>query len=361
MSDKYIILTSAMGLGTYVPALQLRDYLIENGALCGVELYENYFADEMKASYLKNKDAYHKNMKVAIAGHKIAAKRLKSALSEECIDEILQKWNEEGIHKFIIISGSWIEIVKKYRKIVKKDLEAYIVHMDIGVAPSWKNFEDEDHLFTEIFPFDQDGIHFILENHFQQISKDEQRERGTKLHVFTHGGGWGMGNYQSVVNELVQEENISVISAAYNENETNDEGDYCIVDSNWQPWMTDPSGQYQYPKMKTKRKNEEAQNIQNQYSNGLYKIYRDCDAIISKPGGATLMDSLIVGVPIVFLEPIAEHERVNAEVWKSLGLGVSYEDWKNQGFSRELLLELKNNLLDVVKEKTGVGRYILEG
>ena len=357
MQKKYIILTSTMGLGTYVPALQLRDYLNENGIECDVDLFESHFSDSLMSSYLKNKEAYHKSMKVAVVGHIMASKRLKSALDDQSKNEILRSWEEAESFNFIIISGNWIELINEYIQLYPEKVRAYIFHMDIGIAPSWKNFKNDANMYKEIFPFDKSGIHFIMENKTDKLSTTNLFPDKT-FRVFVHGGGWGMGNYQEIVRSLKAKDDISVISAAYKDSEAEDIGDYCIIDSEWKPWIKDETDQYQYPVMKIKRGCDSPIIIDNQYSNGLYGIYSECSAIISKPGGATLMDSLITGVPIVFIEPIAEHEKINAAIWEELGLGISFDKWEKSGFDKTVVYNLRENLKKATYHAQGVGEYL---
>lgn len=77
------MLTSAMGLGTYVPAVQVLEYLRAQGNTVTLELFENFFNDEVLNKYLKNKKEYHRSFKVAKLGHKLAEKKLGNVLEEE--------------------------------------------------------------------------------------------------------------------------------------------------------------------------------------------------------------------------------------------------------------------------------------
>lgn len=356
---EYMLLTSAMGLGTYVPALHIRDGLEEKGFSVKLCLYEDYFSDETMSEYKRSKDAYHKDMRVAVAAHKMASKRLKSALKSETLERILDEWQKDEVRKFVLLSGNWITLVRRYKEERCQEIEAYIVHMDIGVAPSFKHFQNEDALFSEIYPIDSDGVHALIDNHFEEKAATEREDN--KIRLYVHGGGWGMGNYQSIADKLMLRDDIDLLLASYGTDEMKEGVTYSLLDAEWEPWKLDDNGRHQYPKMRTNLNNNQMVCIDNSYSNGLYSLYSQCDALISKPGGATLMDSLIVGVPMIFITPIAEHEKVNAEAGVKLGLGISYEDWKESGFDVNILKKLKDNIQEIRRSKVGVTECILKG
>ena len=67
-------------------------------------------------------------------------------------------------------------------------------------------------------------------------------------------------------------------------------------------------------------------------------------AVVSKPGGCTLIDSLASGTPVILLEAYGYAERSNAEVWIALGYGITFEAWRESGFSIDVLQRLHENL-----------------
>jgi UDP-N-acetylglucosamine:LPS N-acetylglucosamine transferase len=77
----------------------------------------------------------------------------------------------------------------------------------------------------------------------------------------------------------------------------------------------------------------------------LFEISRRDWAIVSKPGGSTLNDSLAAATPLVLLEPYGDHERANAELWVRHGIGIRYHDWLAQGCPEEPLAEAHQKLL----------------
>lgn len=58
------------------------------------------------------------------------------------------------------------------------------------------------------------------------------------------------------------------------------------------------------------------------YSNDIESLMEVADIIITKPGGRTISESLIKGLPIIINDPIAGHEERNAEFLQNNGLAL---------------------------------------
>ena len=350
------MLTSAMGLGTYVPAVQVLEYLRAQGNTVTLELFENYFNEEVLNKYLKNKKEYHRSFKVAKLGHKLAEKKLGNVLEEEDEHNTLKRWESEKIEKFIIFSGNWIPVIEDYRKRAKDEsrLKAIVVHMDIGTAPSWKHFDNADHFYKEILPIDEMGVQFLFEVPRKGIKQDVSK--GEKI-FFIHGGGWGMGDYRERKSELQEAIDCKVIELAHAKEEVKEEKNttYYLLDPEWKPWEPDEHGEYSFPSMRNGETNER---LDNQNMKALLDIYQPCTAIISKPGGGTVNDAILTETPVVFIEPVAEHERKNEEVFEKLGLGISFTKWRETGFSVDVLADIQESIRRNKAGKPGLGAYI---
>ena len=59
------------------------------------------------------------------------------------------------------------------------------------------------------------------------------------------------------------------------------------------------------------------------------------------------MDSLHAATPLIYLENYGKYETDNAELWRSLGLGMSFPEWEATGFDPEPLERMHQNLLEV--------------
>lgn len=341
MDNKIKILTSAMGLGTYIPALHISDYLQRNDYFVNLEVFEEFFDEATLDKYAKTKSMFQSSYKAAVLGHKLASKKLNFILGDTITDRIIEKWKDEDIDTFIILSGNWTSIVSRYMEI-HEHVKAIIVHMDVGVAPSFMDFHNQNNRFIEIWPIDEKGVNYIIDNHFDEIRTMSSEEKQNKL--FLHGGGWGMGTYRNKLEELSTILPNSMITSINNKNEYKPHNniEYYMIDPSWKPWLKYNNAPCDYPPMSKVDKDIEI--INNKHSNGLYQLYHTCCGIISKPGGGTLMDSLITTTPIIFLEPIADHEKVNEKVWIELGYGISYEAWIQSVDPIKVLMDMKENL-----------------
>jgi hypothetical protein len=77
---------------------------------------------------------------------------------------------------------------------------------------------------------------------------------------------------------------------------------------------------------------------------GLYELIRRSKAIISKPGGGTLIDSLSSATPVVLLEPCGDAEAANGALWEYLGFGIPFAKWRATGYDGAVLARLHANL-----------------
>jgi UDP-N-acetylglucosamine:LPS N-acetylglucosamine transferase len=73
---------------------------------------------------------------------------------------------------------------------------------------------------------------------------------------------------------------------------------------------------------------------------------RGAKAVISKPGGGTLLDSLAAATPVVLLAPWGTPEASNGALWEALGFGIEFERWRETEFDDRVLEALHHNLLE---------------
>lgn len=351
------ILTSVMGLGTYVPALFLMDYLNGRGVPCELELIESHLGNDKIEKFLKNKEQYHNNFKAAKLGHKLAEKQLSSLLQGEEKWGIFKEWDRCSCQSFVVMSGNWMEIMLEYTQRKAADShEVYTIHMDVGATPSWCRFMDMPG-FHNIEIFHKTGIRHIFEypkKFYKEQAMFEERGNG---HIYIHGGGWGMGTYQSRYQDFKKlPYNIRTTIHQPEEADFTTGWEYYLLDSSWMPWNSER--ETQYPPLSRVR-NGNIESISNHMHSGMYSLYETCCAIISKAGGGSLMDSMITATPLIFIEPIAKHEQENQDLWISLGFGITYEAWELMDYSIELLHDIYRNLIRAREQISGVGADLL--
>jgi hypothetical protein len=124
---------------------------------------------------------------------------------------------------------------------------------------------------------------------------------------------------------------------------------YLAMADEWRPWIADSSGDATYPPIIECTSNETSVNKTAPTHHELLDYITSASAIVSKPGGATLVESLTTATPIVFLSAYGEHERINARMWETFGFGVSVERWIAEGMSITSLESLRRNL-DLIRQ-----------
>ncbi|HEY0058556.1 MAG TPA: hypothetical protein VGB56_05435, partial [Flavisolibacter sp.] len=73
-------------------------------------------------------------------------------------------------------------------------------------------------------------------------------------------------------------------------------------------------------------------------------LINESKAVVSKPGGMTLIDAIITETPFIYLEAMGTNEEGNTVLIDHYGLGMPYEQWKESGFSPQILEECHRNI-----------------
>lgn len=337
------ILCSGVALGVYIPGLLVNRDLNKKGVSSEVFVLENLIVENKKNKINKNKEAFHKSFKVAKMGQKIAGDIMDSVGDYE-LEDLLNRWRKDDIREFVVVSGFWLSVIERYiNRYPGIDIKCHCLHIDSNISPSWKKVNINPDYCTSEYLFSYDEKRLVQDI---VVSEDEPipfSERENRLLI--HGGGWGMGTYQSKIPELI-EQGIPLGIVAYNVSEIKEDSNnkYYALDERWSPWMKNSKGLYQFPPFAEVKYNETPKFKFKEEYPGLYDITRNVKAVISKPGGSTLVDSLSAATPIITLEPFGEHEQKNADLWSELGFGISYEEFKKINYKMEVLEELHNNL-----------------
>ena len=170
------------------------------------------------------------------------------------------------------------------------------------------------------------------------------RDREDRLVV--HGGGWGIGSYQSASHELEQTpyalDRVIHETGEWDPSRPHDRS--FMVDPDWHPW-TRTSDDHEFPAMREVGRCSSITLARNESFHPFYDVIRRSKAIVSKPGGCTLIDSLSSATPVVLLEPYGTAERANGRIWEHLGYGISYEVWRKTGFDGSVLEQLHSNIM----------------
>lgn len=342
------ILASGVTLGVYLPALLVRNQLRARGFDARLEILETLYPPALKERLHRNKRAFHDRFEVALMGQKLA-QNVSAGLDPTLTRDILREWSEQGRRRFIVFSGFWMPVVRQFAAA----LPAATVlvdrcHMDASVSVSWATGDNlratESLRERDIWFFSANGAAM----HEIPITDAAPTPYVCRDHrVVMHGGGWGIGTYQRRAQQLSRAD-FDVDLVVHDLAEAVDlERRRCIMlRPGWDPWVRNQDGEYDFPPMGQVRhaKYEEVEAAGPYHR--LFDYIRGAKAIISKPGGMTLVDSLASATPLIHLEPFGEYEARNAELWERLGFGVSFADWLANGARLEPLERLHLNLVE---------------
>jgi len=344
-SGKVTVLGSGVALGVYIPAL-LVDYQFRKlGLDSETVILENYYTGESLEKLKAYKKAYHNNFSVALMGHRMT-KDVSPNLDENLVNHLLQTWQRDNRLNFVVWSGLWMPILEKYRtKIFPQKLNLDICRIDADISATFKIHQDSDRDYEEVWLWNWEQKRLIYEIPVTEQPPIPYTHRSNRCVI--HGGGWGIGTYQKRISEL-EEQGICLDIIAYYVDEVAKQSNhrYFMVDPDWFPWIKNSKNLHEFPPFGevTDLNNKNFQTKEENHC--FYDLARQSKAIISKPGGGTLIDSLSSATPVILLEPYGYAEEKNAAIWEYLGYGISYEKWKATNYSFKILEDLHHNLLN---------------
>jgi hypothetical protein len=358
MSNKVTILCSGFGLGFYVPGLLINYSLKSKGIDSEVAVFESYVSEDKRDKIALNKQTYHKNFSLALVAQRMPWD-IRESIDSDSIEELLNTWEMEDRRNFIVMSGHWIYILDKYKeKMNNKVINAEILYIDSEPSPSWKGLNkynpgySKDYDEKYLFDAEQKQIPYYIPVGLEEPIAFKERENRFMI----HGGGWGMGTYQDKIHEL-EKNGVKLDIIAYKYEEVGDEKQghrYFMMDPKWKAWE---GNEFIFPPFAEVKSHMNPTFGSKEEYHSSFDVLRNAKAVISKPGGGTLIDSLVAATPIILLEPFGHHEKVNADLWEVLGLGIRYETWKDSGFKLDMLEGMHENLM---KQRDFATNYVDE-
>ncbi|THU32987.1 hypothetical protein FAM09_26450 [Niastella caeni] len=358
-SINFQILCAGPGLGFYVPGLKLCDQLRERGVSADVDVIEGLLLDEKQDNVAKAKKLFHENFTFAKTAQ-LVAKDLSPFLDRDKVSKLFSAWDKKDIRKFVLFSGFWLPIIDEYvDKGSYKSFTVVLCHVDCDYSTSWGLFPNVNSEYIQLWVcnWETKAVNF----HFETALHGNLSYNGIYNNLLVHGGGWGIGNYQDAVAELIDSPySLNILGYQHKDlNMTSCRCKYFYLDPNWKNWIKDDGGNCQYPSIKSVG-DEFTELYDSTKVISFDDLCNESGAIVSKPGGGTLIDSLSFETPLIILDPFGEYEQKNGLLWELLGLGISFNDWKRDGFSNKILLDIHQNLKRKKKDTISIAEYLIE-
>ena len=339
------ILTSAVGLGTYIPALLIAREVRRAARDVNVEVIEDFYSIEKQQAHSAHRDAHHASFALAQIAHRMA-RSTEANLDDARVERLIESWRAHGCRDFVVWSGFWLPVIQRYQAgAPQRALRVDHCRIDAVVSASFKVHEALDRPGRDIWLWHRPSQRLVHEIAIADVPTTSFNNRSPRLVV--HGGGWGIGTYQQVCPQLRAggwHLDIVVHSPDECADATADDRRF-MLDPAWRPWLRDAEGLLTFPPMiQLSGVTVPWLGLNRSHHHDLFDVIVRARAIVSKPGGCTLIDSLAANTPVILLEAYGYAERSNAEIWIALGYGVTFERWRDSGFSEALLQSLHENL-----------------
>ncbi len=328
-----MVLGSGIALGVYVPALSLKKQLERLGDhadfMCLEELYrgKDGVMEETKRSF-------HNDFRLAKISYRLPV-RNQTAVDPEAERAFLNASAAKRYDAVITFSGFFSEILKKlmaecpyYRGRI------HAVHMDAGTSLSWKKAGALDIDEIWLYRLEDTKILRCLEK--PEVCPEKQNR------ILVHGGGWGIGEYRDIIRDLnAQGFPLDIVVYYPEEAEAVDAMNECyLLDPSWKAG----SGTETYPDLLHFEEGRWVKFADSSQNNPLRILMERDIAVVSKPGGGTLSDSLCTATPLIFSEELAYYEKENRILWEKCGFGIGFEAFRSASFSGSELLKMRKRL-----------------
>jgi hypothetical protein len=345
MPARVTILTSAVGLGIYIPALLIERTLRRSGVEADVEVIEGYYTGQHQRAHLAHRDAHHASFALAQLAHRMAHG------VEHCVDDarmggLLERWRREERRRFIVWAGFWLPFLQRYASLAGgRSLAVDHCRIDAVVSASFRVHPELDARGREIWLWSKREGRVVHEIPVRDTAPRAWGERDDRLVV--HGGGWGIGTYRSTLSDLARTPYAVDLVVHHLEEAAalQDRDRAFILDPSWCVWQRDGAGSLTFPPMRGVVGGRLHNRLDTADYHAMHDVIRASRAVISKPGGCTLIDSLAAATPVVLLEPYGDAEQANAQLWIDLGFGISYDAWRQIGFDPGVLARMHANIV----------------
>lgn len=334
------ILTGGPGLGAHVTGLLLRRRLAELGTAGEVFLAEAFWKRDRRERIHASKEAYQRDFRLARVGQRLF-RDLSEAFDPRLVEAVRRRWHDDAVRRFVVFSGQWLPVVEGYMEEFGAT-PVDVCHADSANSPSFARRAASLDRYREVWLFDsaRDDVPWTIRATTEPPLRWEERER----RVVAHGGGWSMGTYLERAAEL-SAHGMPLDLVVRDENEAPDLAPGSrrfMMDPSWSPWDDDgfpPFGEVVAGAPPTYEQAADHHQA--------LDLTRHAVAVMAKLGGGTILDAFTAATPIICLEGYGEHEQRNARFCVDLGIGITFDAWRDTGFSLEPLALMHRRLLDM--------------
>ncbi|WTW93985.1 hypothetical protein OG216_11570 [Streptomycetaceae bacterium NBC_01309] len=319
------VLTSGIALGVHVPGVLLANRLRASGVPAAVTVLESLLTAPKQARAEANRAVFHADFRLARAGHRVVRAPTED-VDPAGLDALFARWDAEQPERFVVFSGFWIPLLRRYEEHAATPMAVDLCHVDSVDSPSFRSPAPQAWRTVRL----ADAAHRTLPTTIPPTGLEPVpwHERLDDSRVLAHGGGWGMGTYRDCAATL-SASGIAVDVVVHDPADPLPRGPgdrRFAIDPAWHPWHDGglppfaelgPTGDGVY------RRGED--------HHASFALVRHAIAVAGKPGGGTLLDSLHAATPLILLDALAPHEERNARLWLDLGFAVAFRDWLDAG------------------------------
>jgi len=343
-SDVVTVLGAGPGLGFYVPGAILARR-IGRARPVDLQVVEALLPPSKQEITRRARTVFHRDFRAALMGQRLA-KDISGELDPAAVDALLQRFREERRREFIVLSGFWAPLLSRYVR-ESSDLGARIdyCHVDCAPSSSWALVRERPAGARDVWFVRWDGRSL---RHRLEIGDEPPLPWAARSgRVLAHGGGWGMGTYRDRVRAL-EGRGLSLDVLLY---EPADLGPprpnlrQFMLDPAWWPFEAAKDPRHWFPPLGELDASGELRFVTGGDFPPLFELTRRAQAVISKPGGGTLIDSLAAATPLILIEPFGDYEGKNGALWTELGFAIGFDDWVAGGCRLDVLESLHQNLL----------------
>lgn len=345
------VLTASSGLGTYVPAVQLSQFLAARSVSVSFSVLEQLYNDDKLSKLVAMRRRFQQDFRYALmAKGFLNLHSMADNLSETACAALLAQWQRSDIRHFIVFSGFWLPLLHRYRIASNRPITVDCVQMETVVSPSWLA-----HLGDYPFPLNMVWLYQLESTRLlRTLIPAPELTVNRERQLVVHGGGWNIGDYAVAVHELSGKSyRLLVARPGVTAPSGKEITDFWIAPE-WESWRVQTPT---FPPMCT---HENPSSINNR-THWLQDRIGESMAIVSKPGGATLLDSLSTATPLVYLTPYGDTEKQNADLWQSLGIGISLEAWRATAYDEQILLDMRERLTAYRRKVVSYGDQFFAG